>query len=168
MQITDEAVREFQELWKKEYGVDLNDADARESAYNLLGFFETLMKVDTRIRRWNERLTNEPKGFPLPKNETYSCRICHQHMKGDEGWYDQCGMKCRPCQKAVEDGVIPGSVCTDRDSWVSSDDLKEKFGWHHATVAKKVRNGELRAREIRNGEYHWYFVFLKDENPSIL
>jgi hypothetical protein len=67
MHITDETVRGFQELWKKEYGVDLNDADARESAYNLLGFFETLMKVDTRIRGWNERLTNEPKGFPLPK-----------------------------------------------------------------------------------------------------
>lgn len=168
MRTKDEQIQSFKELWKKERGEDLTNAQALEYSENLLGFYRALLAVHTRIERWKERLVAEPKGFPIPGNETYNCIICYQHLKGDEGWYDQYGIKCRPCQKAVEDGVIPGTIATDRKSWYSPGDLKTRFGWHHTTVAKKARNGELKAREIRNGEHHWYYVFLKEENPSIL
>lgn len=164
MRTEDERVESFKKLWKKKYGVDLTNAEALEYSENLLGFFRALMAVDMRIRRWNERLKDEPKGFPLPARETYNCLICHHHIKGEEGWYDQYGIKCRPCQKAIEDGVIPPTVATDRESWYSTDDLKKKFGWHHTTVAKKVRTGELKARVIQNNGLPQFFVFLKGEN----
>ena len=167
MRTQDERIQSFKELWKKNRGEDLTDAQALEYSDNLLGFYRALLDVHTRIERWKERLVNEPKGFPVPSTGTYSCIICHHHMKGDEGWFDQFGIKCRPCQKAVEEDVIPGTVATDRESWYSSDDLKKKLGWHHSTVAKKVRVGELKAREIRNGEHFWHFVFLKEENPDL-
>lgn len=167
MRTNDERIQSFKELWRKEYDQDLTDAQALEYSENLLGFYRALLNVHTRIERWKERLVAEPKGFPVPSNDTYNCIICYQHLEGDEGWFDQFGIKCRPCQKAVEEGIIPGTVATDRKSWYSSDDLKKKFGWHHSTVAKKVRTGELKAREIRNGEHFWYFVFLKEENTSL-
>lgn len=167
MRTKDEQIESFKKLWKKEHGVDLTNAQALEYSENLLGFFRALMVVDERIRRWNERLVNEPKGFPLPSRETASCLICHRHLRGEEGWYDQYGIKCRPCQRAMDEGVIPATVATDRKSWFSSDDLKREFGWHHTTVAKKVRIGELKARHIKSGEGHWFYVFLKEENTDL-
>ena len=168
MYTKDEQIRSFKELWKKERGEDLTNAQALEYSENLLGFYRALLDVHTRIERWKERLINEPNGFPIPTNETYSCIICHHHIKGDEGWFDQFGIKCRLCQKAVDEGVIPGTVATDRDSWYSSDDLKKRFGWRHTTLAKKVRTGELKSREIRDGKHFWYFVFLKEENSTLV
>ncbi len=167
MRTKDEQAESFKQLWKKEYGEDLTNAQALEYSNNLLGLFRTLIAVDERIRRWNKRLIDEPKGFAVPGRETYNCIICYQRLEGSEGWYDQYGIKCPPCQKAVEDGVVPGSICTERDSWFSADDLKRRYGWHHTTVAKKVRTGELKARHIKNGEHHWLYVFLKEENAHL-
>ncbi len=168
MHIKDEQIRLCKEFWKKEYGEDLTDDQALEYSENLIRLMLTFGRIEEHNERWRQRLIEEPGGFALPPNETYSCVICHQSISGNEGWYDQNSVKCRPCQKAVEDGVIPAFVCTDRKSWYSPDDLTKKFGWHQMTIRKKVRNGELKAREIRNGEHHWCLVFLKDENPSIL
>ncbi|HRH31920.1 MAG TPA: hypothetical protein PLK06_01205, partial [bacterium] len=114
MRTTHEQVESFKKLWKKERGEDLTDAQALEYSNNLLGFFRALIAVDERIRRWNKRLIDEPKGFAVPGRETYNCIICYQRLEGSEGWYDQYGIKCPPCQKAVEVGIVPGSICTER------------------------------------------------------
>lgn len=162
-----EQIESFKELWKKEYDQDLTDDQALEYSENLLGLYRTLLDVHVRMEQWKERLLKEPDGFAVTGQGTYSCAVCSQHMFNDEGWYDQFGIKCPVCQKAVKEGVIPGEVACKSDIWLSSDDLKKKFGWHHTTVAKKVRNGELKARQIKNGEHHWFFVFLKNENPDL-
>lgn len=167
MRTKDEQIESFKKMWKEEHGEDLTNAQALEYSENLIGFFRILLEVDTRVKQWNERLIDEPKGFPVPTSGTYNCLICYQHLKGSEGWYDQYGIKCRICQRAVEEGIIPGTVASDRKSWFSSNDLKHEFGWHHTTVAKKVRTGELKARHIKNGEHHWFYVFLKEENPHL-
>jgi len=168
MRTQHEQIESFKKLWKEEYDVDLTDAQAFEYSNNLLGFFRTLLQIDSRMRQWNERLKKEPEGFAIPYGGTYSCAICHQRVTSENGWYDQFGMKCSVCQKAIKEGVIPGTVGTDRDSWYSSDDLKRKFGWHHSTVAKKIRTGELKVRHIKNNGGHWMYVFLKEENPNLL
>ncbi len=46
MALSEKAVKEFKEVWKKEYGVELTDDEARESSENLLGFFRLLMEID--------------------------------------------------------------------------------------------------------------------------
>lgn len=167
MQISQEQITSFQELWKREKGEDITRAQTLEYALNLLGLFEALIDGDAQIQTWNKRLASEPNGFPMPGNGEYTCKICYQRVSGNTGWYDQFGIKCRPCQKAIEDNVVPSTVATDRESWYSPNDLKEKFGWKHNTLVKKIRINELKTREIRNGEYHWYFIFLKDENPNV-
>ncbi len=167
MRTKDEQIRLCKEFWKKEYGEDLTDNQALEYSENLIKLMLTFGRIEEHYERCRQRLVGEPNGFALPSNETYNCAICHQTISGDQGWYDQYNVKCMPCQRAVESGVIPGSVCTDRKSWYSSEELTERFGWHRMTIGKKVRNGELKAREIRNGEHHWYFVFLKEENLEL-
>lgn len=48
MALPEKAIKEFKEVWKKEHGVELSDAEARESSENLLGFFKLLMDIDRR------------------------------------------------------------------------------------------------------------------------
>ncbi len=89
-------------------------------------------------------------------------------MKDYEGWYDQYGLKCPLCRKAVNDGIVPGSAVLDDTTWFSVSQLLTKYGWHHTTVHKKARSGELKARIVKNVDGRPYFyVFLKEENPGI-
>ena len=43
--LKEEHVHEFMEIWKNEYGVDLEFADAKEKAINILNFFDTVRKM---------------------------------------------------------------------------------------------------------------------------
>jgi hypothetical protein len=48
MQISEETIKEFQEIFEKDYGRKLSKKEAFEAAHNLLGFFDLLLKIDTR------------------------------------------------------------------------------------------------------------------------
>lgn len=49
MQISEETVQRFQKIFEKEYGKKLSKKEAFEAAYNLLGFFDLLLKIDRRV-----------------------------------------------------------------------------------------------------------------------
>ena len=49
MQISEETIKRFQEIFKKDYGRKLSKEEAFKAAYNLLGFFDLLLKIDRRI-----------------------------------------------------------------------------------------------------------------------
>ena len=49
MQISEETIKRFQEIFEKDYGKKLSKKEASATAYNLLGFFDLLLKVDRRI-----------------------------------------------------------------------------------------------------------------------
>ena len=49
MQISEETVKRFQEIFEKDYGKKLSKKEAFEAAYNLLGFFDLLLRVDRRV-----------------------------------------------------------------------------------------------------------------------
>ncbi len=49
MQISEETIKRFQETFKKEYGRKLSKKEASEATYNLLGFFDLLLKIDRRV-----------------------------------------------------------------------------------------------------------------------
>lgn len=54
--ISQKLLDEFKELFREKYGVQYTDAEAREAAENLTGFFEVLLKIDRRTRyRENEK-----------------------------------------------------------------------------------------------------------------
>lgn len=46
--LSDKSVQEFKEIFKKEYGQDLTDTEAREQGERLLKYFEILIKIDRR------------------------------------------------------------------------------------------------------------------------
>lgn len=168
---SDEQLASFKKLLSERMGREATNEETFESASNLMNFYEALYGVALRLHQWDDRLKTEPRGFTLPisiSGGSYNCRICYATIAGEQGWYDQYGIKCRTCQKAVEDGTIPGTVCSDKNTWWSAYDLKRMFGWHHTTTHKKARTGELKARIIKSPEgANYYYVFLKEENSGL-
>jgi hypothetical protein len=166
-EITQKEIEEYKQIYKKEYGKEITDEEAREAGQNLVRFAEILyeqMKID-HFRK--ERLKKEPRGFHLTDG-MYNCLICHQTIENEQTWYDKNGIKCVSCQKALNDKVIPQYVCKNRDSWCADWELKDKLGIHPATVRKMVREKKLKARTIydENGRIHFQLFILK-ENPII-
>ena len=168
MSLSKKAIDEFKEIYKKEYGKELSDEEAFDSATNLLNFFEALYKSAEAEYFRKCRLKEEPEGFHLT-DDVYSCSICGTQISGETSWYDKWGMKCLLCQKAVKEGIVPPFVCEDSDSWYTMWQLEDKFGIKHQTAKKMVRLGELKARIVlhENGSPYKY-VFLKKENPHLI
>ena len=46
--ITSETVEKFKKMFKKEYGVEYSDEEAKEATENLLNVFEWLLKQDRK------------------------------------------------------------------------------------------------------------------------
>ena len=115
-----------------------------------------------------KRLALEPKGFSLEGTETFSCLICHASISGENGWVDSNGEKCLSCQNAVERGVVPASVCHDRESWYSSYELINKFKITHSSISTLIREGKLKSRKIKAISGPTSFeIFLKHENEVL-
>ena len=169
MEITQEKVDEFKEIYRKENGKELSDTEAREAAYNLQGFVELIWDISKREAQLKHRLKKEPDGFPVDSH--YSCRVCSTSISPETGWYDRWGQKCKPCTKAVKDSTVPTFVCEHRDSFYSAWQIKDRLGIKNITGVKKLikGGGGLKARTImaENGTVHDY-IFLKKENPELI
>ncbi len=168
MSLSKEGIDEFKEIFKKEYGKELTDAEAYESAHNLIGLFDVLLKCHRRDLERQARLKKEPKGFTLDDGE-YTCSICHQQQAPGEIWYDKWGITCSLCRKAVQSGIVPRFACSQSDSWYQMWELERNFGIKHPTARKLVREEKLKARIVlaENGKPYEY-VFLKKENPKLI
>lgn len=46
MNLSDESISEFQEIWKKEYGKEISKKEAHEYGTKLIGFFQILFAID--------------------------------------------------------------------------------------------------------------------------
>lgn len=167
--LSDKAVQKFKDIYKKEYKKDLTDAEARDEAERLVGFFDVLMQVAEKDYRRKLKLKDSPKGFPIDDDGTYSCFICYESITTVNGWYDKYGLKCLNCQRAVEKKIIPPIVFKDRKSWITNWELKDKFGIHPSTARKLIKEGKLKARVINkeNGSTH-YSIYLLSENQDFL
>lgn len=60
MILSDESIKKFQETHEKETGKKLSWQEASDAAYNLINFFDLLMKVDMR---------NNPERYRKNRNE---------------------------------------------------------------------------------------------------
>lgn len=168
MGLPEKSIEEFKEIYKKEYGKELNDAEASEAANNLVNFYKLLWDISIKEVKRERRLKKEPEGFHLTDG-TYSCSVCGRSITGEEDWYDEWGIKCLLCQKAVKEKIIPGFVCKNHDSYYKTWELKDEFKIHPQTARKLIRQGELKARIVttEDGKPHEY-IFLKKENPHLI
>jgi hypothetical protein len=135
MEISDKMVAEFKEIYRNTYHKDMDDAEARDSARNLLGFVSLLLELSVKDQKRKARLKKEPDGFPI--DGQYSCLLCGNSIDPTTGWYDWYGQTCLPCRKAVQSGAIPTFVFQNRDSYLVMWHLKDKFGISTATAKKR-------------------------------
>jgi hypothetical protein len=168
MRLTNDQIKEFQEIAEKEYGRKLTREEATEAAYDLAHLAELMYEFAKRDRVLQEKLKENPKGFHM-EGGPYNCRICYVGISGSQTWYDANGIKCLLCQKALDEGVIPSEVCQDSDSWYAMWELDSQLGIKWQTSRKLMREGKLKARVITTENNNPYFyVFLIKENPDIL
>ena len=168
MKISQERLEELRKIFKEDFKADLTDQELHDAAFNLTGFYGTLAKMATQDIENHLRLEKEPDGWAI-NAEWGTCSFCGLYTSMQESWFDKFGYKCKFCQRAVNEGVIPSSICRNKGRWFSFEDLKDKFDLHSATVRSLVRKGELKARVILNdaGRPH-LTIFLREENYQFL
>lgn len=102
-------------------------------------------------------------------DNSFRCSICEQWTHGRDTWYDEHGMRCSICQYNISQGTIPAELCSKKDSWFSSANMRYQFGVLASTMKKLIRIGELRGIELKDREGNPYLtVFLKKDNKEFL
>lgn len=168
MSLDDKSIKEFQDLYEKEYGKKLSREEAFEGANSLVNLFKVLLEIDNKDRQRKLRLKDEPKGFHVTGGP-YNCPICYAQISDDQTWYDKWGNKCLLCQKAIDKHIIPGSVCRKKDLWYSVHEMDYYYKMKAPTVRKFIREGKLKSRIIpsENGRTHFELLLIKD-NTGVL
>ena len=165
MKFSQESLDKLRKIFKEDFKTDMTDRELYDAAFNLTGFYDTLMKCAFKDIQNHLRLEKEPDGYQ-PEGDGYgACALCGYDTAAIDSWIDKNGFKCKFCQKAVNDGIISGPICRNKEKWFSFEKLKEKFDIHPATARSLVRKGELKARVIMNdaGKPH-FTVFLREDN----
>jgi len=116
--LSDKAVQEFKEIFKKKYGQELTDAEARDQGERLVGFFEILYKQAQIEHRRKMRLEKEQvNGFFLDANEgPYTCAVCRGSIPENDIWWNLDGLRCRDCWRNIQEGVIPSLTYDNEDN----------------------------------------------------
>ncbi len=168
MNISKERLEELRQIFKKDFKADLDDQELHDAAFNLVGFYDTLSKMAFKDIQDHLRLEKEPNGWAYA-NGSGTCKFCGYYFETNDFWFDKFGFKCKFCQRAVNEAVIPGSVCRNNEKWFSLETLKERFGIHSNTARSLMRKGELKARIILNdaGKPH-FTIFLREDNHQFL
>lgn len=166
--LSDEAVKDYKDIYKKEYGQDLSDEDARDQSQRLYSFYETLFNISVRELKRKDRLKNEPKGFHLDTSEgVYSCIICNISICGEETWWDINGTKCLNCQRNIDQKVIPSNICKNDKLWFRSWQPQSEHSLHSSTIKKLKKEGVLIGRDLKDENGNVYFtVYLVKENKK--
>ncbi len=115
-----------------------------------------------------EKLKENPKGFHLD-GAGYTCFICGNSTPEGDNWYNEYGIKCLVCQKAIDGGEIPASLAKDKDSWYSKWELGDRFNLESPTLRKWIKEGIIKARTVSNfGKGVHVELFLLEDNKKFL
>lgn len=170
MAITDQSLQKYKEILERDSKRKWSDDEVREASERLTRFASLLIDIFLEEKRKEKKLEEFPNGYHLEDRDgQYHCRICYRYIEGKDTWYDKYGLKCMDCQRNIDNGVIPGEICKDEDSWFKGWQLKSDLGIHPQTAKKLVREGKLKVRELKDGEGKTYFkVYLVSENKEFL
>jgi hypothetical protein len=118
--------------------------------------------------RRDEKLKENPKGFHL-EGRGYTCAICGQGTHEGDNWYDEYGIKCLVCQKAIDENEIPAYLAKDKESWYSKFDLEHSFNLKTQTIRKWIKDDILKARTVSlYGKGVHVQLFLLEDNEGFL
>ncbi len=167
---------------KKDDGVDENFAKDRdrfcmtdeegkkfqEEKWNLQQMAKFVDEWKEKDKAREEKLKANPKGFHLD-GVGYRCAICHDSTKEGDNWYDEFGIKCLVCQKAIDEGEIPASLAKDEDVWYSKFDLDHYFNLKGPTLRKWIKEGIIKPRTVSHyGNGVHFELFLLEDNKEFL
>jgi len=168
MQISNKSIQEFKRIYKKSYGKDLSDSEARESAQGLLMFCQIAIDGYIDDKKKQAKLKMYPKGFHYEDSKIYSCLMCKANICNEEVWYDKYGQKCLDCQDNLDKKRIPKMAFKDRDTWYSYISLEYDFGIKKKDVNRLIKEGKLIKRDFVNRIGNSYFsIFMKKDNPML-
>jgi hypothetical protein len=168
MALSEDTVKKFQEIYKKEHGVELSYEEAEEASNNLAGLAEILLDSYFEDQKRKKRLEESPKGFQLD-GVGYTCFICGSGTQAGANWYDKWGIKCTICQAGVDRGEVPAWAAAHKDGWYSKYDLESRFGMTTPILKKWMEEGIIKARAItrESGRAHAQ-IFLLCDNKDFL
>ena len=66
MQLSQQAINEFKAIYKKEYGEEISDAQARDMGTRLLRVFMVMFEVDTHSHKQTPQPEHSPGCSPRP------------------------------------------------------------------------------------------------------
>lgn len=114
------------------------------------------------------KLERFPDGFHY--EEKKACVICSRVVSGEESWFDKHGLKCIPCQRALESGIIPFEAAQSKDSFYSAIELELDFGLKEKMLKLWKKDGTIRSRIIPNldGKSAYFELFLLSDNEKFL
>jgi Zn ribbon nucleic-acid-binding protein len=115
-----------------------------------------------------EKLKANPNGFHL-EGKGYTCAICGNHTPEGDNWFDQYGIKCLVCQKAIDVGEIPATLAKDKVSWYSEYEVKSAFNITAPTLRRWIKDGTIKSRTITHyGIGKHAEIFLIEDNKGFL
>ncbi|WP_214072604.1 helix-turn-helix transcriptional regulator [Mucilaginibacter sp. dw_454] len=159
--------KEVIETYKKQ-GTELSEEDAEKISDFMYQMAQISLKQAMRQVRRDNKLERYPKGYPL-SGKSFTCWLCH-HGGDGRMWYDRFGLKCMPCQHAVEQGIVPGEITQDDTLFYSEFDLEHYFSLKGKALREWIKKGLLKPRTItrENGKSKHYQVFLMSEHEGFL
>lgn len=168
MSLSEGEIKEFQEIYKKEYGKELPYEEAADSARRLTGFVEICYNSWREDQHRKKKLEEFPKGFHL-EGIGYTCFICGDSTSKEQSWYDKYGIKCMTCQRAIDKKEIPASLAKNKDSWYSKYDLESCFNIDRHALKRFIKEGILKPRTVLNetGRTHVQIFLIKDNKNTL-
>ncbi|HVW94408.1 MAG TPA: hypothetical protein VHA56_00400 [Mucilaginibacter sp.] len=167
--VSTKLLKETRLVLEKEHGREFSDKEVEEVALLIkqlgnIALEQVLDKAD-----WDEKLKDFPKGYEFTE-KGYTCRLCGGVGRPDKLWYDKYGIKCMPCQRAVETKVVPGTIVENKDSYYSEFELNYYFKLKGKMLREWMKKGLLHGRMItgENGKSKHYLVFLMKDNKGFL
>ncbi|KND50519.1 MAG: hypothetical protein AB202_02615 [Parcubacteria bacterium C7867-007] len=140
----------------------------QEEKWNLERLGKFNKEWEEKQERLKKRLDENPKGFHL-EGAGYTCAICRTDTPEGDNWYDDHGIKCLVCQKAIDEGEIPATVASDKESWYSKYDLEDRFSLKGATLRTWLKEGIIKSRIVSHyGKGTHYELFLIEDNKEFL
>jgi hypothetical protein len=146
---------------------------SKYSYHNLVQFARISGKFSGVENTRKRRLEKDPEGFFLETSEgPLQCGICGRYQPGNEIWWNLDGLRCADCWRNIKEGIIPPNLkhmYSNDGQWIADWQVHSDYNVHPATRDKFVRQGFLKARQLKDRKGAIYCaLFLVSENKEFL
>ncbi|MES2223745.1 MAG: hypothetical protein V4469_02305 [Patescibacteria group bacterium] len=163
----EEHVQEMKNIMEREGGKEVTWDEAEEAFANLGRYANLIYEFALEDRRRKNKLREFPKGYIL-ESRGYSCAICGNSTQENENWYDQYGIKCSICQKAINRKEILPSIAKNRDNRYSEYDMESDFNVNKKKLKEWIEAGIIKPRTVMDGSRVHCHIFLIKDNKDFL